>query len=98
MDGPGKVAKVRKHQGSRTPYARPARRTAALEAVTPGAGVNVDDSEEPQPHSSLLASVLTAATTPLRAAASLITKVRLASRRFPFIHTSFCVIIINSIL
>lgn len=70
----GKAPRVRRHQAARTPYARP---PAAAGASTPAATPikEVETALDTQNKSSLLASVLNAATTPLRAAATLINKV-----------------------
>ena len=73
--GPGKAAKTRKHaSSSRTPYARPKPSAAPGAASTPAP----HPSETPgtDGKSSLLGSVFSAATTPLRAAAHFMNRVR----------------------
>lgn len=73
-DGFGKAPKVRRHQNqSRTPYARP---THVYENPTSHTPLLETDTQNGNERPSLISSVLSAARTPLRAAADLlITKV-----------------------
>ena len=71
--GPGKAPKVRKHQTSRTPYERP--KPAAVPASVSDRAFEVLDAPGSVDRASLLGSVFSVATTPLRVAGRLINKV-----------------------
>lgn len=68
-DGLGKASKARKHQAARTPYARPKSAAAPGTDVTPLLG-NSSEAPDTAGNASLLGSVFSAATTPLRAVAN----------------------------
>lgn len=73
QEGPGKASRVRKHSVARTPYARP--QAPARPAADPNASLLDAEAPGTEGRGSLLGSVFSAATTPLRAAASLVTRV-----------------------
>lgn len=73
-EGPGKASKVRKHQTARTPYERP--RPAAGPAGAAIEPFDAFDAPGSAEKASLLGSVFSVASTPLRVARHLVNKVR----------------------
>jgi hypothetical protein len=75
-EGLGKASKARKHQAARTPYVRPKPAAGPSTDATPLLGSSAE-APNTAGKTSLLGSVFSAATTPLRAAANnLINRVR----------------------